>query len=111
MGIGNRIKDARELLNLSRQDLAGIIGVTPSAISNYENGISSPKEPVLFKLIEALRCDANYLFQDDMPEELLKLVVGHTRTTDTFGIYGHAVEGDLKRAADIFDNIFDVLLG
>lgn len=46
----------------------------------------------------------------DMPEELLKLVVGHTVKTDTFGIYGHKVEGDLKRAADIFDGIFDKLL-
>ena len=48
--------------------------------------------------------------KSDMPEELLKLVVGHTPKTDTFGIYGHEVEGDLKRAADIFDNIFDNLL-
>ena len=46
----------------------------------------------------------------DMPEELLKLVVGHTANTDTFGIYGHAVEGDLERAANIFDSIFDKLL-
>lgn len=46
----------------------------------------------------------------DMPEELLKLVVGHTAKTDTFGIYGHEFEGDLERAANIFDSIFDRLL-
>lgn len=46
----------------------------------------------------------------DMPEELLKLVVGHTAKTDTFGIYGHEVDGDLQRAANIFDSIFDKLL-
>lgn len=48
--------------------------------------------------------------KSDMPEELLKLVIGHTAKTDTFGIYGHAVEGDLERAAEIFDEIFDRLL-
>ncbi|MGI6361486.1 MAG: tyrosine-type recombinase/integrase [Bacillota bacterium] len=46
----------------------------------------------------------------DMPEELLKLVVGHTKNTDTFGIYGHEVEGELERAADIFDSIINEIM-
>lgn len=68
MSIGNRIKEARENLKLSRNELANLLGVTPSAVSNYENNISSPKEPVLYKLFEALQCDANFLFQDEMEE-------------------------------------------
>ena len=43
MSINSRIKERREELGLSRNDLADIIGVTPSAIANYENGVSSPK--------------------------------------------------------------------
>ena len=35
----------------------------PSAISNYENGLSSPKEDVLLKLFDALEVDPNYLFR------------------------------------------------
>ena len=66
MSIGTRIKQAREKKGLTRNELAKIVDVTPSAISNYENEISSPKEPILYKLMEALECDANYLFQDDM---------------------------------------------
>ncbi|MFQ8601395.1 MAG: helix-turn-helix domain-containing protein, partial [Oscillospiraceae bacterium] len=46
MSIGNRIRDARENLGLSRGQLADMIGVTISAISNYENNISFPKEPI-----------------------------------------------------------------
>lgn len=66
MSIGTRIKQAREQMGLSRNEFAKIIGVTPSAVSNYENGISSPKEPVMFSILSALKCDANYLFQDDI---------------------------------------------
>lgn len=39
----------------------------------------------------------------DMPVELLKSVVGHSLTMDTFGVYGHEVDGDKERAASIMD--------
>lgn len=64
MSVGSRIKELREERKLSRNELANLIGVTVGAISNYENEVSSPKESILFKIIEALHCDANYLFQD-----------------------------------------------
>lgn len=66
MSVGSRIKEIREKRNLSRSDLAEMLGVTVGAISNYENGISSPKEPILFNIMATLNCDANYLFQDNM---------------------------------------------
>lgn len=84
MSLGSRIKERREQLNLSRNELAERIGVTSSAIANYENEISSPKIELMYKLFNALGCDANYLHQDDMnalvyentatPEEFEKLV-------------------------------------
>ena len=64
MSIGDRIKEAREHRNLSRSELAEKANVTMSAISNYENSISSPKESVLLKLMDILEIDANFLFQD-----------------------------------------------
>lgn len=69
MSVGSRIKELRENKGLSRNELANLLGVTVGAISNYENEVSSPKEPILFKIMDALNCDANYLFQDalDMP--------------------------------------------
>lgn len=66
MSIGSRIKELRERNGLSRNELATMLGVTVGAISNYENDVSSPKEPILFKIIENLNCDANYLFQDSV---------------------------------------------
>ena len=64
MSVGSRIKELRENKELSRNELAKMLGVTVGAISNYENDVSSPKEPILFRIIEILGCDANYLFQD-----------------------------------------------
>lgn len=64
MSVGSRIKELREERDLTRNDFAKLIGVTVGAVSNYENEVSSPKEPILFKIIEVLGCDANYLFQD-----------------------------------------------
>lgn len=66
MSINSRIKERREELKMSRQELADKIGVTPSAIANYENGVSSPKIELLYKLFDVLECDANYLYQDEM---------------------------------------------
>lgn len=46
----------------------------------------------------------------DVPEPLLKRVVGHSRSMDTFGVYGHDVDGELERTARILDGAFDRLL-
>lgn len=64
MSVGNRIKEMRQSRGISRQDFANRLSITVSAVSNYENGISFPKEPILIKIMEALQCDANYIFQD-----------------------------------------------
>lgn len=70
MGIGKRIKEARENLGLTQSQLASLVGVTGSAIANYEKETSHPKESVMYRLFEALKVDANYLFQDvaDIPK-------------------------------------------
>lgn len=71
MGIGYRIKEARERQGLTQIELGKLVGVTGSSITNYENETSHPKEAVMYKLINALKVDANYLFQDcvKLPKE------------------------------------------
>ena len=64
MGIGKRLKEARERKGLTQRELAKIVGVSGSAVTNYENEVSHPKEPVMYALIEALGVDPNFLFQD-----------------------------------------------
>ncbi len=62
--MGKRLKERREQLGLTRQEVAQRLGVTASAISNYENNVSCPKVELLVALFEVLHCDANYLYQD-----------------------------------------------
>ncbi len=64
MGVGKRIKEARNALGMTQEDLAKLLGVTKGAVANYENETSHPKEPVMYKMFDALNVDANYLFQD-----------------------------------------------
>lgn len=66
MGIGYRIKEAREQLGLTQTELGQKVGVTGSAITNYEKETSHPKEQIIYRLMETLGVDANYLFQDCM---------------------------------------------
>lgn len=66
MSLGTRIRERRELLGLKQNELGKLLGVTGAAVGNYENGVSSPKAEVLYKIFDVLQCDANYLFQDEM---------------------------------------------
>lgn len=45
-----------------------------------------------------------------LPEGAVKQLVGHSRNMDTFGIYGHAVNGDAEQTARMLDGRFAALL-
>lgn len=64
MSFAVRLKQARENANLTQQELANALGVTKSAIGNYENGVSSPKCDVLLKIFDVLHVEPNFLYQD-----------------------------------------------
>lgn len=68
MSVASRIKEARESAKLTQEALAKKLGVSKGAVGNYETGVSYPKTEILLKLFEVLDIDANYLYQDDMPE-------------------------------------------
>lgn len=75
MSFSSRLKERRESLGMSRNELAEAINVTPSAIGNYENGISFPKEEILYKIFSVLKVEPNYLWQDEMSENSHQFVV------------------------------------
>lgn len=64
MSFGSQLKKRREELGLSRSVFAERLGVSASAISNYENGLSFPKEEVMLRLFDGLETEPNVLFQD-----------------------------------------------
>ena len=70
MSFGSRLRERREALGMKQNELGRLLGVTGSAIGNYENSVSSPKAEVLYRDFDVLQCDANYLFQDEMRTDL-----------------------------------------
>ena len=68
MSFGSRLRQRREQLGMTQQQLADALGITRAAIGNYEQEVSSPKADILYGVFDVLKCDANFLFQDEMSE-------------------------------------------
>lgn len=51
------------------------------------------------------------MMKNVMPEQMIKDIVGHSVSMDTFGTYGHIVNGEQRQAAEVIDLTFsgDVL--
>lgn len=88
MSFSSRLRQAREQAGLTQQSFADKIGVTKSAIGNYENGVSSPKWDVLIKIFDALQVEPNFLYQDDFtaetPSSTRNLTTTQTKLLDAF---------------------------
>lgn len=72
MEIGDKLRFRRKELKITRNELAEKVHVTPSAIANYENGISYPKPDILISLMISLEIDANYLYKDYLPQHTIQ---------------------------------------
>lgn len=64
MTFGERVRARRGELDMTRVELAALLGISPSAVGNYETGVSFPKEEIMLRLFDALEVDPNTLFQD-----------------------------------------------
>lgn len=60
-GLGERIKEQRELKRLSQKGLADKIGVSASIVSNYENVERTPSLDILMALARTFHCSTDYL--------------------------------------------------
>ena len=54
MSFRDQLKARREACGLTRAALAEQLGVSASAVGNYETGVSFPKEDVLLRLFDCL---------------------------------------------------------
>jgi len=64
MSFGQRLRERRKELGLSQGELAKALGVSLSAVSNYENGQNAMREDVLLRLFRVLDIEPNFLYQD-----------------------------------------------
>ena len=63
--IGEKFKEAREEKGLTQKQLAGILHLGQTSISNWENGVAEPSAEMIRQIAIALECDANFLFGFD----------------------------------------------
>lgn len=71
--IGNRIRKFREDRKLSQKQLAELIGVSNSRVSNWEQGINRPDADILAEICRALEVS---------PSELLNVHLSDGETTE-----------------------------
>ena len=69
------------------------------------------KERDLPGTVYSLRHTFISMMKNVMPEQMIKDVVGHSVSMDTFGTYGHIVSGESRQAASIIDLTFGQNLG
>ncbi|MFO7713747.1 helix-turn-helix domain-containing protein [Desulfosarcina sp.] len=62
--LGGRVKQIRKRQTMSQKDLAALVGVTPSTISQIESGTIYPSLPALFKIAQVLGVPVAAFFQD-----------------------------------------------
>lgn len=72
-GIGMQLKKLRTKRGLSQSELAKLVGVTPSTISQVESSLIHPSLPALLKMAEVLAVEMSSFFQESahMPDQVI----------------------------------------
>lgn len=83
--IGARLREAREARGLPAIGLADLIGVSRAAVSQYENGIQSPRPEVMERITKTLR----------LPDVYFRLPMGKT---DVGAIFYRSMSAATKSA-------------
>lgn len=66
MSFQERLKEARLKAGLSQREVGTMAGVGVSTVSEYETGKKQPTMNAIYRLINVLHTDANFLFQDEV---------------------------------------------
>lgn len=86
--ISKNIVKYREKANLSQKELATRLGVTPSRVSNWEQGANSPTIEILFEVCKILGVSINdiYGIYPEASIELTFVEIDHIKNTVTLMI-------------------------
>ena len=124
---GNFVCYLREQRGLTQADLARQLGVTPAAISKWENGSSKPRVEVLFQLAEILcvrpeeLMAGRYLEKEMIDPESVKIInekyeylrrieLHNTAKTKIFRLIAAVIDWNIIGAVTMFYVIFFMLV-
>lgn len=92
MAFNDRLKEARNNVGLTQEQLAKKLGLAKSTITGYEKGTSEPNMITVKHLMDILKVDANYLWQDEMTGSTSLIVSSdewnHIKKLRTLDVYG-----------------------
>lgn len=66
--VGARIREARKAMRLSQNELAEMVNISPSHMSDIENGKKIIKLDIFMRLTEALQVSADWILRTDIPQ-------------------------------------------
>jgi transcriptional regulator with XRE-family HTH domain len=66
--IGGRVKQIRKRQGMSQKEMATLVGVAPSTISQIESGTTYPSIPAVFKIAQVLNVPAAAFFREQDPK-------------------------------------------
>ncbi|KYH31535.1 MAG: helix-turn-helix domain-containing protein [Moorella sp. (in: firmicutes)] len=66
MSIGKRIKELREKIGLTQEELAERVQISRSALANYESGYREPKGDILVRFAKALNTSTDFLLGNEV---------------------------------------------
>lgn len=97
--IGNRISQSRKEKGITQEEMAERLGVTPQAVSKWENDISYPDILLLPKIAEILDVSVDVLLSGEAKKETRILPKEQRKNIDDmmFKIYVNSAEGEKVR--------------
>lgn len=101
---GERLKQLREKRGLTQTQLANLLGVAPTTISNYETNYSAPNFKILDKISQLLNISINYFSDNTDWKTILNQLETISTTIPYFKIKNKA--GILNFDTQIKDDIF-----
>ena len=101
---GEKVKTAREALQLGQEQLGNLCGVSRRTIVSYETGGKYPRESTLSKLAEALGVTKRYLLNDDCddPQAGIEEEPFIQAAQEAFGKKGAEEMASLLKQKDMF---------
>lgn len=102
--VGNRIRKLRQEYNMTQRELANKLGLnSETAIANYENGRSIPKDDIKYKLCDLFNCTMDYIMgKEDFNNAMVKQK-DYSKVV-TVNVYGTIPAGiPLEMIEDIID--------
>lgn len=85
--IGNRIRKYRESRGLNQKELAQLISVSNSRVSNWEQGINRPDADILVDICKALNVSPSELLDvrlspDELNDQERKIIMAYRTKTE-----------------------------